>query len=134
MLIMWLTISSLSPHNLHLLFCCVLSILALILFVFIFVLFCFIVVLLVFLLIVIRLCSFLCNLRVVVSMYRPYFKSWLVVFLLLFFTHIVCLCYHWDCHYYYHYYYYKKNRKNNNNKWFYSVSFFFNPVSTFVIH
>ena len=29
-LIMWLMISSLSPHNLHLLFCCVLSILALI--------------------------------------------------------------------------------------------------------
>ena len=29
-LIMWLMVSSLSPHNLHLLFCCVLSILALI--------------------------------------------------------------------------------------------------------
>ena len=29
-LIMWLIVSSLSPHNLHLLFCCVLSILALI--------------------------------------------------------------------------------------------------------
>ena len=29
-LIMWLVVSSLSPHNLHLLFCCVLSILALI--------------------------------------------------------------------------------------------------------
>ena len=30
LLIMWLMVSSLSPHNLHLLFCCVLSILALI--------------------------------------------------------------------------------------------------------
>ena len=30
LLIMWLIVSSLSPHNLHLLFCCVLSILALI--------------------------------------------------------------------------------------------------------
>ena len=30
LLIMWLMLSSLSPHNLHLLFCCVLSILALI--------------------------------------------------------------------------------------------------------
>ena len=29
-LLMWLMVSSLSPHNLHLLFCCVLSILALI--------------------------------------------------------------------------------------------------------
>ena len=29
-LIMWLMVSSLSPHNLHLLFCCILSILALI--------------------------------------------------------------------------------------------------------
>ena len=29
-LIMWLLVSSISPHNLHLLFCCVLSILALI--------------------------------------------------------------------------------------------------------
>ena len=33
-LIMWLIVSSLSPHSLHLLFCCVLSILALIWFVF----------------------------------------------------------------------------------------------------
>ena len=34
-LIMWLMVSSLSPHNLHLLFCCVLSILALIWLIFI---------------------------------------------------------------------------------------------------
>ena len=52
----------------------------------------FLVLFVLFLVAVISLFSFLCSFRVVVLMYRCYFQCWRILFLLLFLTHIACLC------------------------------------------
>ena len=39
---------------------------------------------------------FLCSFLVIISMYQRYLKCWWVFFLLLFWTHRVCLCHFWD--------------------------------------
>ena len=42
------------------------------------------------------LCSFLCSLRVVLSMYQRYLQCWWVIFLLLFLTFRTWICHFWD--------------------------------------